>query len=44
MIRQIGVDQRLARKYNSATILVHLRLHVPVSRAGLAEVYFEKNR
>ena len=37
MNKQIGVDQRLARKYNSATILDHLRLHAPVSRAGLAE-------
>jgi len=37
MIKQIGVDQRLARKYNSATILDHLRLHAPISRAGLAE-------
>ena len=36
MDKQIGVDQRLARKYNSATILDHLRLHSPVSRAGLA--------
>jgi glucokinase-like ROK family protein len=37
MNKQIGVDQRLARKYNSATILDHLRLHAPVSRADLAE-------
>jgi glucokinase-like ROK family protein len=37
MNKQIGVDQRLARKYNSATILDHLRLHAPISRAGLAE-------
>ena len=37
MDKQIGVDQRLARKYNSATILDHLRLHAPISRAGLAE-------
>ncbi|MGD0750799.1 MAG: ROK family transcriptional regulator [Anaerolineales bacterium] len=37
MNRQIGVDQSLARKYNSATILDHLRLHAPVSRAGLAK-------
>lgn len=36
MNKQIGVDQSLARKYNSATILDHLRLHSPVSRAGLA--------
>ena len=36
MNKQIGVDQRLARKYNSATILDHLRLHSPVSRAGLS--------
>ena len=36
MNKQIGVDQRLARKFNSATILDHLRLHAPVSRAGLA--------
>jgi len=37
MNRQIGVDQSLARKYNSATILDHLRLHAPISRAGLAK-------
>jgi glucokinase-like ROK family protein len=37
MNKQIGVDQSLARKYNSATILDHLRLHAPVSRAGLAD-------
>ena len=37
MYKQIGVDQTLARKYNSATILDHLRLHAPVSRAGLAD-------
>ena len=37
MKNQIGVDQRLARKYNSATILDHLRLHAPISRAGLAK-------
>jgi glucokinase-like ROK family protein len=36
MNKQIGVDQSLARKYNSATILDHLRLHAPVSRADLA--------
>jgi glucokinase-like ROK family protein len=37
MKKQIGVDQSLARKYNSATILDHLRLHAPLSRAGLAK-------
>jgi glucokinase-like ROK family protein len=37
MKTQIGVDQSLARKYNSATILDHLRLHAPLSRAGLAK-------
>jgi predicted NBD/HSP70 family sugar kinase len=37
MNKQIGVDQRLARKYNSATILDRLRVHSPISRAGLAE-------
>jgi glucokinase-like ROK family protein len=37
MKTQIGVDQSLARKYNSATILDHLRLHSPLSRAGLAK-------
>ena len=33
----MGVDQSLARKYNSATILDHLRLHAPLSRASLAK-------
>jgi glucokinase-like ROK family protein len=37
MKNHLGVDQSLARKYNSATILDHLRLHAPISRAGLAE-------
>lgn len=37
MKKQIGVNQSLARKYNSATILDHLRLHAPLSRAGLAK-------
>ncbi len=33
----MGVDQSLARKYNSAAILDHLRLHAPISRASLAK-------
>ena len=37
MKKQIGVDQSLARRYNSATILDHLRLHAPLSRASLAK-------
>jgi predicted NBD/HSP70 family sugar kinase len=37
MKKQIGVDQSLARKYNSASILDHLRLHAPLSRADLAK-------
>jgi predicted NBD/HSP70 family sugar kinase len=34
---QIGVNQSLARKYNSASILDHIRLHAPLSRASLAK-------
>lgn len=37
MDKQIGVNQSLARKYNSASILDHLRLHSPLSRASLAK-------
>jgi predicted NBD/HSP70 family sugar kinase len=37
MEKQIGVDQRLARKTNSASILDYLRLHAPLSRASLAK-------
>ena len=37
MNKQIGVNQSLARKHNSASILDHLRLHAPLSRASLAK-------
>ena len=37
MKKQIGVDQSLARRQNSTTILDYLRLHAPLSRASLAK-------